>query len=398
VTLGAANIEVPTSRAGASAGAVPGSADPRRPVVKVDGLRKHFRRNDGTEVPAIDDVSFELHAGEIMVLLGPSGCGKTTLLRCIAGLEHPDAGTIEVQNQTVFSSARQIDVRAERRKLSMVFQSYALWPHMTVFSNIAYPIYSMPRSQRPSKQEIVARVAKIMEIVGIPGLEKQHPNAISGGQQQRVALCRSLIAGSDLVLFDEPLSNVDAQVREQLRLELLLMQRELHFAALFVTHDRQEAMALANSIAVLDTGKVAQLGTPTEIYNAPVNRYVANFIGPTNEWKVTSVSKGRESDVLGDTGHGLIHGRSVGEVDLTADTVAVWRPECGVVTTERSTADNCWSGVVEQSSFYGAHTEYILRVGDKAVRVLTTGNELIPNGTAAWVSVDAAKVLFLAAS
>ncbi len=359
-----------------------------RPVLAVTGLGKRYRRADGTVVRAVKDVSFELHAGEIMVLLGPSGCGKTTLLRCIAGLEQPDAGTIEVQGQTVFCADQVVNVPAERRKLSMVLQSYALWPHMTVAENISYPLRSLPRSKRPSKSEIAQRVDQIMEVVGIAALKRQHPNAISGGQQQRVALGRALIAGTSLVLFDEPLSNVDAQVREILRTELLVMQRELQFAALFVTHDRQEAMVLGKQIAVLEEGQVAQLGTPTDIYNAPRNAYVARFIGPMNEVPVIRVANSDADGASVETELGLISGCAIEAGGSGQGLVAVWRPERAVVSAARPVTLNSWQGVVEDATFFGSHSELVVSVNGRRFRVLVDGNTSLPSGSPAWLSID----------
>src|SRR5690606_1877619 len=168
------------------------------------------------------------------------------------------------------------------RRLSMIFQSYALWPHMTAFGNVAYPLQSR-RDLKLGRKEVASRVQRVLDLVGIGELGEQYPNQLSGGQQQRVALARALVAGDDLVLFDEPLSNVDAKVREQLRLELVSMQAELGFSAIFVTHDQVEAMELADRIAVLDRGRVVQYGAPREVYHRPATRYVAGFIGTTNE-------------------------------------------------------------------------------------------------------------------
>src|SRR5690606_21791699 len=251
-------------------------------VVAITGLHKRFRRGDGSVVRAIDDVTLSVGRGELVVLLGPSGCGKTTLLRSIAGLEQPDSGEITVSGTTQYSSERGLDVPPERRNISMIFQSYALWPHMTVFDNVAYPLQSR-RSRRPAKDELRRRVREALTLVGVPELERQYHSQMSGGQQQRVALARALVSNDEVVLFDEPLSNVDAKVREQLRLELLAMQRSLGFSAVCGTHDQAAAMELAHRIAVIDTGRVAQIGTPQEIYLRPATRYVANFIGASNE-------------------------------------------------------------------------------------------------------------------
>ncbi|WP_324278085.1 ABC transporter ATP-binding protein [Blastococcus brunescens] len=231
------------------------------PVVEVSNLVKRFRRESGAVVNAIDDVSFEVAAGDFVVLLGPSGCGKTTLLRAIAGLETPDQGAIRIGGRAVFSAADRVEVPPERRDISMIFQSYALWPHMTAFKNVAYPLQSR-RGRKVAKDEIARRVRQALELVGVGELETQYPGQMSGGQQQRIALARALVNNDELVLFDEPLSNVDAKVREQLRFELVSMQRKLGFSALFVTHDQTEAMELAHRIAVLDSGRIAQFGTP----------------------------------------------------------------------------------------------------------------------------------------
>lgn len=355
------------------------------PIVKVEHLVKHFRRGDGSLVRAIDDVSLEVHAGEFVVLLGPSGCGKTTLLRSIAGLETPDAGTIQVHGARHFSSKDRINLAPQKRRLGMIFQSYALWPHMTALRNVTYPLECGP--ERISKKEIAQRARHVLELVGIPELEGQYPNQMSGGQQQRVALARALVAGNDLVLFDEPLSNVDAKVREQLRLELAMMQRKLGFAAVYVTHDQTEAMELAHKIAVLNTGRVAQLGPPREIYERPGSRYVANFIGTTNELAGT---------VTGITGTQVLLHTPLGEALGVAGTeglqpgdevVGVWRPERGGIVDDDGGRPNCWPGAVAASLFAGSHTEHSIRLSEGSVRLWQSGVDLVEQESTVWVHV-----------
>lgn len=365
-----------------------------KPVVRVEGLMKQFTRNDGSTVDAIKNVSFEVYPGESVVLLGPSGCGKTTLLRCIAGLEQPDSGLIEVNGRTVFSSDRGINLRTELRKVAMVFQSYALWPHMTILENIAYPLRALPGSERPSRKEIVDRVLKIMETVGISGLEKQYPNAISGGQQQRVALCRSLIAGTNMVLFDEPLSNIDAQVRERLREELLDMQRTFNFASLFVTHDRQEAMVLADRIAILNEGEIRQISGPGESYSHPTDRFAAHFIGPTNELEITQVEDGSSEEVQAQTQLGPVRG--VLHAKASDKLVAVWRPEAAVLSEDEPTTANRWRCVVDRTIHYGSMDESTVKVGDSLFRVTSPGGSAHPEGSNVWLSVEPSNVQFLA--
>ena len=366
----------------------------REPVLRVQDLVKHFRRNDGAVVTAIDNASFEVCRGEALVLLGPSGCGKTTLLRCIAGLENPDSGLIEVNGRAVFSSKQGINLRAELRQLAMVFQSYALWPHMTVMDNIAYPLMSLPRATRPARAEVAERVMKIMAKVGISGLERQYPNAISGGQQQRVALCRALIAGTNLVLFDEPLSNVDAQVRERLRDELMDMQRAFNFASIFVTHDRQEAMVLADRIAVLNGGIIRQLDAPAETYRHPADRFVAHFIGPTNELKASTCEVQEGGKAVATTELGRVHGTKRG--NQASSMIAAWRPEAGLLTLEEPVTVNRWRCTVDRVLFYGSQAELTIKVADLSFRVLSDGACALSVGSAAWFSVDPQDVQFLA--
>jgi iron(III) transport system ATP-binding protein len=275
----------------------------------------------------------------------------------------------------------------------MVFQSYALWPHMTVMDNIAYPLMSLPRGSRPARQEIADRVLRIMAKLGISGLERQYPSAISGGQQQRVALCRALIAGTNLVLFDEPLSNVDAQVREHLRDELMEMQRAFNFASLFVTHDRQEAMVLADRIAVLNGGTIRQLAAPAETYRYPADRFVAQFVGPTNEVKVLSCNAQASGQAVGITELGSVQGLLHGTA--TSGLLAVWRPEAGVLTMNEPTTLNRWRCTVERVLFYGSQNELTVKVGTMSFRVLSDEARTLPVGSSAWLSVQPEDVQFL---
>ncbi|MGY2076629.1 ABC transporter ATP-binding protein [Blastococcus sp. SYSU DS0828] len=366
------------------------------PVVEVSNLIKRFRRESGAVVNAIDDVSFEVAAGDFVVLLGPSGCGKTTLLRAIAGLETPDQGVIRIGGRAVFSAADRVDVPPERRDISMIFQSYALWPHMTAFKNVAYPLQSR-RGRKIARDEIARRVRQALELVGVGELEKQYPGQMSGGQQQRIALARALVNNDELVLFDEPLSNVDAKVREQLRFELVSMQRKLGFSALFVTHDQTEAMELAHRIAVLDSGRVAQFGSPQEIYHRPATRYVAKFIGAINE-VLGSVAATDGEGVVVDTPYGRFVGTAGGRRFTVGDRVAaMWRPERGVLSREEPATVNRWPGRVKAPLFVGSHTEYVVSVGtsETDVRLWSPRSDLVAAGSEAWVSVDADDVLVL---
>jgi iron(III) transport system ATP-binding protein len=367
----------------------PGEA--QEPVVRVTGLVKAFRRADGSVANAVDNVELEVRPGEFLVLLGPSGCGKTTLLRIIAGLERADAGSVSLRGQEVFSAERGIDLPPERRRLSMIFQSYALWPHMTAFDNIAYPLRNArPRADRAT---IDRRVREALATVGTPELAGQFPNQMSGGQQQRIALARAIVGGGDLVLFDEPLSNVDAKVREQLRLELLSMQRQLGFAAVYVTHDQTEAMELAHRIAVMGQGRVRQLADPATIYRRPVSRYVANFVGTSNEITGT-VARHDERTTTLRTDVGEVTGA---RTDLTvgAEAVAVFRPEQTRLAPAGTTGENAWPAEVTAVLFLGAHTETVAKAGDRSFRLLNENHAT--EGEHATVTVRVADVLILPA-
>ena len=363
-----------------------GSAGGIKPnIVEVRSLVKHFHREDKTVVPAIDTVDLDVHPGEFVVLLGPSGCGKTTLLRCIAGLEKPDTGSIQIQGKKVFDSSVGLVVPPERRNISMIFQSYALWPHMSAFDNIAYPL----QSRNVPKASIAERVQGALKLVGIPELVQQYPAQMSGGQQQRIALARAIVSNDDLVLFDEPLSNVDAKVREQLRIELLEMQRKLGFSALYVTHDQTEAMALAHRVAIIRLGKIVQIGSPRDVYERPSSRYVARFVGTTNELNGSVVSAASsDGTVRVSTEFGEIVAQSSSPSFKTGDKVAVViRPERCTLSTAEPTAAFKWAGTIEAALFLGSHTEHVVRIGERAFLEWSVGSELREVGTRVWLTV-----------
>lgn len=370
----------------------------RTAAVEVRSLVKRFRRGDGTIVNAVDRSSIRIARGEFVVLLGPSGCGKTTLLRCIAGLEKPDSGEIEISGRKVYSSRDGISLASEERGLSMIFQSYALWPHMSVFKNVAYPLTC--QIPRVSKTEIEARVHRVLKMVGISELAYQYPNQMSGGQQQRTALARALVAGSDVVLFDEPLSNVDAKVREQLRFEMLSMQAEFGFAAVYVTHDQAEAMQLANRIAVLDAGQIVQLQSPRVTYEAPATRHVANFIGTTNEIDATVVQVA-DTGVVVDTGLGRLCGSPGPGANRTgAEVVALWRPErCKIVPADDAARGaesvNKIEGRIQASLFCGTHVEHLVRAGESNLRVWSGSLDPLAAGTAVRLEIKVADLRIL---
>jgi iron(III) transport system ATP-binding protein len=243
-------------------------------AVRLRGLYKTYT---GNAQPAVKDLSLDVCDGEIVTLLGPSGCGKTTTLRMVAGLEVPDAGEIYFGTRTVALSSRRIFIPPEKRNVGMVFQSYAIWPHMTVAENVAFPL----KSHKFPRREIKDRVRKALELVGMAGYEDRPGPLLSGGQQQRVAFARALVTEPQVLLLDEPFSNLDAKLREQMRIEVKLLQKRLKIAVLFVTHDQIEALSLSNRIALMNAGVVQQQGPPRLLYEQPANEFVRDFVGRT---------------------------------------------------------------------------------------------------------------------
>jgi ABC-type Fe3+/spermidine/putrescine transport system ATPase subunit len=366
------------------------SAATGTPRIEVIDLVKTYKREGGASITPVNHVTLTVAANELVVLLGPSGCGKTTLLRCVAGLERPDEGEIIIDGKTVFSSKKGIYEPSDRRQLAMVFQSYALWPHMNVADNVAYPLHS----RKIAKEQIATRVSEVLGMVGVGGLEHQYPGRISGGQQQRVALARALVANSSVVLFDEPLSNVDAQVRAQLRFELQAMQRRLGFSGLYVTHDQTEAMELGHRVAVLDSGVISALGTPFEVYNNPPNEYVASFVGVANLWrgKITALD---DKNATVSTALGAVmstRAAVMGEGLQVGDAVSVVaRPEKLRLTPEKpADAVNAFAVAIDATLFSGAHTEVVAVAGEQRVTVWMHDYEAVtqlPRGRPAWLSV-----------
>ena len=245
-------------------------AQTAKTFVRVENLSKSYGA-----FQALKSVSFSIHAGDGLALLGPSGCGKTTILRCIAGLETPDTGLIEIDGRTVFDSARGVDLAPEKRDLGIVFQSYAIWPHMTVGENVGLPL----KVRSVGKAETESRVEEALTLVGLEGWQQRSAMALSGGQQQRVALARAIVHHPRLVLFDEPMSNLDTQLREDMRMDLRRLQERIGFTSVYVTHDHGEAFALARRVLVMNRGHVEMTGAPHEIYFSPRTPFVAKFFG-----------------------------------------------------------------------------------------------------------------------
>lgn len=250
-------------------------------MLRVEGLTKIFDNSTDQIAGGIRDATFALEPGTFFTLLGPSGCGKTTTLRCIAGLETPDEGLIAVDSRALFDAKARVNVPVEQRSVGMVFQSYAIWPHMTVAENVAFP-FTVSKQRRYSRPEIEDGVRRALAIVDLDGFQQRPATRLSGGQQQRVALARAIVHEPRLLLLDEPLSNLDAQLRDEMRGELKRLQSKIGITTVYVTHDQSEALALSDRIAVIDRGHITQIGSPQDIYFRPANPFVARFVGATN--------------------------------------------------------------------------------------------------------------------
>ncbi len=308
------------------------------------------------EVTAVRDVNIDIQRGEFLTLLGPSGCGKTTTLRLIAGFEFPTSGQIILEDKVINN------VPPNRREMAMVFQSYALFPHLSVFENVAYGL----KVKGLGKDEIRRRVARALELVDLMGMENRAPNQLSGGQQQRVALARALVMEPKVLLLDEPLSNLDAKLREQMRTELRRIQQTLGITAVYVTHDQTEAMTLSDRIVVMNKGQIEQIGTPEDIYMRPASAFVADFIGRTNFLPGQVRAVERDTLVLD------VWGKSV-QVPQPARSYApgdkvllVARPEF----VRLSAGEGRFQGIVRRSSYLGSFVEYDVDVHGQNVVVV----------------------------
>jgi iron(III) transport system ATP-binding protein len=344
---------------------------------------QHLSKSYGS-VPALKDLSLEVASSEMLVLVGPSGCGKTTCLRCLAGLERPTAGRIRIGERTVTAIEDGILVPPEKRQIGMVFQSYAVWPHMSVFDNVAYPLRAMgtPRSA------IKPRVDEALQLVQLGPLAERYSSQLSGGQQQRVALARSLVAEPALLLFDEPLSNLDANLRTKMRTEIKELQKKLGFTGVYVTHDQAEALAIADRVAVMDQGVLRQIGTPREVYDQPANSFVAGFMGSTNLLRAQVKDRGGASVTVEIDG-----GLSLGLTDTrpfsAGDTVILSiRPECLSLLANSGGVTDAWPGVITLVTFVGDTTFYRVRTRHQTLEVRAPANTSYEPGAAVLVKPD----------
>jgi len=327
-------------------------------ILKVKNLNKDFGK-----VKAVQDVTFEATEGKVLSLLGPSGCGKTTTLRCIAGFENPDRGEIYLDDRKITY------VPPEKRGIGMIFQNYALWPHMTVYGNLAFGL----QIRKVPKDEITKKIKRVLGMVQLEGYENRYPRQMSGGQQQRIAMARALVFEPEIMLLDEPLSNLDAQLREEMRFEFTELQRKLGITAIYVTHDQAEALVISDKIVILDRGKIVQSGSPREIYSNPKNKFVAGFIAVTSfiNGSVDSLIEDRKKVIVKtDDGlviHGFNNGFDIGQKVSVAMRMNVIKFIQDENKSDKNTV-NVFKGRIIQSSYLGNIIDYKIKVGNWEVR------------------------------
>jgi ABC-type Fe3+/spermidine/putrescine transport system ATPase subunit len=366
----------------------PATGSTSKAAVKLKGLWKTY---PGNANPAVKDLSLDVLDGEILTLLGPSGCGKTTTLRMVAGLETPDAGDIFFGEQAVVMSAERLCLPPDKRNVGMVFQSYAIWPHMTVAENVSFPL----KARRFPKIEIKERVLRALELVGLTGFENRPGPLLSGGQQQRVAFARALVTEPRVLLLDEPFSNLDAKLREQMRISVKLLQKRLNIAMLFVTHDQIEALSLSNRIALMNFGVVQQQGDPRLLYEAPVNEFVRDFVGRTLLFKGTvhtSTPSGMIAIALAGARDCVVFGRSYNPAGVAAgESVYIGvRPEDVEIQAALSAEapSGMIGGRVEAALFVGERIEYQVAVdGQGFIFIYGERHKPIEEGGKVWLKL-----------
>jgi ABC-type Fe3+/spermidine/putrescine transport system ATPase subunit len=356
-----------------------------RPAVSLKGLTKTFR---GAKAAAVDNLSLDIHDGEIVTLLGPSGCGKSTTLRIVAGLEQADAGSIYFGDKAVLITERGLSLGPEKRRVGMVFQSYAIWPHMTVGQNVAFPL----RALKYPRAEIGDRVERALDLVGMGGFADRPAPLLSGGQQQRVALARALVTEPRILLLDEPFSNLDAKLREQMRIEVKMLQSRLNIATLFVTHDQSEALGLSDRIVLMRSGVVQQEGTGRQLYEHPANEFVRDFIGKTLLFagSIETIAADRVGVLVDGTSSTVIYGRSPGteRPKIGSRAQMAVRPEDLdiIISHSADTPAGVLNGVVEAALFVGERVEYQIQV-EQQQRIIAYGDRhtAAGPGSAVWL-------------
>ena len=360
-------------------------------MIRVDNLVMTFRGR-GHAHQAVKNLSISIAQGQFYTLLGPSGCGKTTTLRCVAGLEKPDGGRIMVADTVMGDDG--VWIPPNKRNIGMVFQSYAIWPHMTAFENVAFPLRHL--RPRPSGAQIRDRVVAALQLVKLDGLEERPAPFLSGGQQQRLALARALVREPRVLLLDEPLSNLDAKLREEMRLELRDLVKRLNVTTLVVTHEQIEALTMSDVIGVMRAGEIVQEGSPTEVYAAPRSSFVADFIGKTNliSGKVLAIEqKGSSRHVFVQTSLGYLACRADEDLATGSEVLVAIRPENIAIEPAGAAGSNAVEGVVEELIFIGNLLECSVRAANHRLRIQLHPSAAPPRGSAVKLAFDPEKTI-----
>ncbi|MCA1669955.1 MAG: ABC transporter ATP-binding protein [Thermomicrobia bacterium] len=354
--------------------------------IAIKGLSKRLGGNS-----VLAGLDLDVQDKEFITLLGPSGCGKTTTLRILAGFLTPDGGEVAVDG-VVISSQRSV-VPPEKRRMGMVFQNYAVWPHMTVFENVAFGL----KLEKVNRTETRRRVEEALRMVGLEGLGARYPAMLSGGQQQRVALARSLVVEPAILLLDEPLSNLDAKLRERMRVELKDLQRRTGITFVYVTHDQAEAMALSDRIAVMNGGRLQQFGTPREIYERPANLFVADFMGSVNTVSGKLVNDGGIARVEIGAGHALVATLHDGADRAGGAVTVVIRPEAiRLCAAEPATKENVLRGIIAETTFLGNFVDYRIDVAGVRLHAQSDHRTLFDTGAAVYLTIPARECIAMA--
>ncbi|HTK12262.1 MAG TPA: ABC transporter ATP-binding protein [Xanthobacteraceae bacterium] len=365
-------------------------------MLTIDNLRKTFQAAGGA-VHAVDDVSLSVNKGQLLTLLGPSGCGKTTTLRCIAGLERPDSGRITIAGKVVCDTARGLFVPANERDIGMVFQSYAIWPHMDVFENVAFPL--RVSHEKFSAQQIKDKVHRTLEMVRLEGYASRSATQLSGGQQQRLALARGLVREPAILLLDEPLSNLDAKLREQMRFELKRLQATLDVTMVYVTHDQSEALALSDDVVLFNAGKIVQRGAPLDIYSHPGSQFVADFIGSANFLSGRVVGAPDQAGRLQvETPQGRMFCAFAAAVQPGQSVLVTARPEdLGLRAGAPNGEANRLRGTIGNRTFLGEVVDYLIETDGGEIRARLRTDDEFTVGQTVTVELPAEKCVGLPA-
>jgi ABC-type Fe3+/spermidine/putrescine transport system ATPase subunit len=359
-------------------------------AVRLKNISKTY---PGNSQKAVDGLSLEIADGEVFTLLGPSGCGKSTTLRMVAGLEAPDEGSIYFGDKPIVLTDKGLSLPPEKRNVGMVFQSYAIWPHMTVEENVAFPL----KARKFPRSDIKRRVSDVLELVGMGGMEKRPGPLLSGGQQQRVALARALVTEPRILLLDEPFSNLDAKLREQMRLEVKMLQKRLNIAVLFVTHDQVEALSLSDRIALMASGTIQQLGSPKELYETPANEFVRDFVGQTLLLKgkiKTKDTSGQVSIAVDGAPNCVVLGQMhnlKGAASEQSIVLGVRPEDVEIISATSSEAPvGMMAGTARAALFSGERIEYQVEIdGQSIVALHGNRHSPVPEGSRVWLKLRA---------